>query len=109
MRTLAGDDERLPCVFPSEYTHTSRIIHKGPCVVCCVMLAADGANADCQVYDGESAKGKLRAHIEAVTGTTFAWSPGNGTDFDHGIYIAVNAETSKVTVTYLPESRKHFI
>ncbi|MBA7494510.1 hypothetical protein ES702_05086 [subsurface metagenome] len=99
----------LPCVFPSEFTNTSRVIHKGPCIVACVMMAADGANADCQVYDGVNDKGKQKAHIEAVTGTTFGWCPGKPTDFDNGIYIAVNAATSKVTVTYLPESRKRFI
>ena len=84
----------------SEYTKTSRIIYKGPCVVCCVMVAGDGANADCQVYDGESANDKLKAHIEALSGTTFHWGPGLRVKFHRGIYVAVNAATTKVTVTF---------
>ena len=90
----------------SEYTNTSRIIHKGPCVVCCVMLAGDGAAADCQVYDGESVNDELKAHIEAISGTTFHWGPGLNVKFHRGIYIAVNADTTKVTITYAPLSPK---
>lgn len=101
-----SDRERacLPFVAHSEFTNTSRIIHKGPCVVCCIVVAGDGAAADCQIYDGENDKGELKAHIEALSGTSFPWRPGTGTDFDRGIYIAVNAATTKVTVTYTPLS-----
>jgi len=93
----------------SEYTHANRIIHKGPCIVKAVHLGADGANGDCQVYDGLNIKGKLKAHIEALSGMSYTWRPGDGTDFDVGIYIKVNAATSKVTVTYVPESRRNFL
>lgn len=84
----------------SDYTNTSRVIYKGPLVICCVMLAGDGANADCQVYDGVNANGQLKAHIEALSGTTFHWGPNPGVKFEQGLYIAVNDVTSKVTVTY---------
>lgn len=93
----------------SEYTASSRIIHKGPCIVKAVHVAADGANGDCQVYDGESTSGELKAHLEALSGTSYAWLPGDGTDFDYGIFIQVNAATTKVTVTYLPQSWKKSI
>lgn len=99
----------MSCVAHSEFTNTSRVIHKGPCIVCCVMIAGDGAAADCQVYDGENDRGTLKAHMEALSGTTFRWQLAFGTDFDNGIYIKVNANTTKVTVTYTPESRKDFI
>lgn len=90
----------------SEYTNTSRLIHTGSCVVKSVHLAGDGANADCQVYDGGGTNGTLKAHIEALSGTSSTWRPGDGTEFHNGIYIAVNATTAKVTVTYEPVSRK---
>jgi len=93
----------------SDYTNVSRLIHSGPCIVKAVHVAGDGANGDCQVYDGYSTSGTLKAHLEVLSGTTFAWLPGEGTDFDQGIYIAVSAATTKVTVTYVPESRKDFI
>lgn len=93
----------------SDYTAASRLIHKGPCIVKSVHIGSDGANGDCQVYDGENSNGELKAHLEALSGTSYTWIPGEGTDFDNGIYIAVNASTTKVTVTFLPESRKDFI
>lgn len=103
------DKATIPTIAPSEYTTTSRIIFKGPCVVKCVHVAAEGANAACQVYDGLNTQGKLKARIDALSGTSEVWLPGDGTDFDQGIYIAVNAATTHVTVTFLPESRKDFI
>lgn len=104
-----NDKVTLPEVSPSDYTNTSRLILSGPCIVRAVHIAADGANADCQVYDGFNTSGKLKAHLEVLSGTSYTWRPGNGTDFDQGIYIAVNASTTKVTVTFDPESRKDFI
>ena len=93
-------------VSPSEYTATSRLIHSGPCVVKSVHVAADGAAGDCQIYDGVNNLGVLKAHVEVLSGTSYTWRPGDGTDFDFGIYIAVNASTTKVTVTFKPISPK---
>jgi len=93
----------------SEYTAATKLIHSGPCIVKNVTVAGDGAVGDCQIYDGYSTSGKLMAHLEVLSGTTFSWMPGDGTDFDQGIYVVVSAATTKVTVTYVPESRKDFI
>ncbi len=90
----------------TEYTNTSRVIHIGPCEVDDVLLAGDGANADCQVYDGVNAQGELKVHIESLSGTSFGWSPTHHANFLYGIYIAVNANTAKVTVMYKPISHK---
>lgn len=99
----------LPLIAPSNYTNTSRVIHLGPCIVKSVHVAGDEARGDCQVYDGESTGGELKAHIEVPENGSYTWRPGDGTDFDYGLYIAVDAATTKVTVTYIPESRKKFI
>jgi hypothetical protein len=104
-----GERDLALAVGRSEYTNKNRLIHSGPCIVKDITIAGDGANGDCQVYDGLNDAGKQKTHLEALSGTTFSWTPGNGTDFDYGIYIAVNAATTKVTVTYIPESRKDFI
>jgi hypothetical protein len=103
------DEKNMPLIGRSVYTLANRHIHSGPCIVNCVHVAGDGANADCQVYDGESTSGRLVAHLETLSGTSYSWCPPGGADFDFGIYIAVNAATTKVTVTYIPESRKKFI
>lgn len=91
----------------SEYTNTSRVLFRGACLVYNVHLAADGAGADCQVYDGVNAQGTLKAHIESLSGTSFDWDPDKGVHFHTGIYIAVNASTSKVTVTFSPLGKYH--
>ena len=99
----------IPNIAHSDYTATSRLVSSGPCIVRTVHVAGDGANGDCQIYDGVNALGELKAHVEVLSGTSYSWRPGDGTDFDFGIYIAVNAATTKVTVTYNPESRKSFV
>jgi hypothetical protein len=106
---MANEKATVLKVAPSDYTNASRLIHSGPCIVKCVLVSGDGASGDCQIYDGSNVNGKLKAHIEVLTGTSYTWCPGEGTDFDYGLYIAVNAATTKVAVTYLPESRKDFI
>lgn len=106
---MGEDKVTLPTVAPSEYTNTSRLIHDGPCIVKSVHVAGDGAAADCQVYDGFNTSGTLKAHLEALSGTSYTWRPGDATDFDQGLYIQVSANTTKVTVTFIPESRRHFI
>lgn len=102
---MAADEDRSAGRM-SVYTNTDRVLHKGPLKLCCVMLAGDGANADCQVYDGESANDELKAHIEALSGTTSPWGPGLNLEFKNGLYIAVSATSAKVTATFTPLSRK---
>lgn len=106
---MSEDKVEVGGVAHSLYTQTSRLLHRGPCIVKAVHLAGDGANADCQVYDGESTADDLKAHLEVLSGTSYTWRPGDGTDFDKGLYIAVNASTARVTATFIPESRKAFI
>jgi len=99
----------LPQIAPSEYTNTSKLIHSGPCIVRTVHIAADGEKADAQVYDGFNDKGRFKAHLEVIQGTSYTWRPGDGTDFDQGLYIGVSGSGAKVTVTFIPESRKAFV
>ncbi len=106
---MSKDKVTLPVISPSDYTNTSRMIHSGPCIVKSVHLAGDGENADCQVYDGLNANMELKAHLEVLSGTSYTWSPGDGTDFDYGLYIVVSGSGAKVTVTYQPESRKEYV
>lgn len=99
----------IPEIAPSEYTNTSRLIHSGPCIVKSVHVAGEGVVAACQIYDGVNASGKLKADVRAYSDMSDTWRPGDGTDFDFGIYVVVSAVTTHVTVTYIPESRKAFI
>lgn len=93
-------------VSASEYTNKSTVIYAGPCVVKSVHLAGDGEAANVQVYDGRGTNGKQKVHIEVIEGTSYTWRPGDGTDFDQGVYIAVSGSGAKVTVTFDPIARK---
>jgi len=99
----------IPQVGHSEYITASRCIHKGPCIVKAVHVGCCGGADYCRVYDGESNLGKLKAYIALKDGDSYTWRPGDGTDFDYGIYIDVHGTTLHVTVTYTPESWKAFI
>lgn len=90
----------------SVQTTTSRVLHRGPCKVYDVMVAGDGAAADCQVYDGVSDNDELKAWIEAVSGTTFHWDPPRSVNFHQGLYVKVNTNTTHVTVTFASWSAK---
>lgn len=106
---MGKEQVKLPLIGHSEYTNANRLIHSGPCIVKSVHISAAGANSYCHVYDGLNAKGKFMAHVEALSGSSYTWRPGDGTDFDLGLYIVVSVSNAKVTVTYIPESRKNFI
>lgn len=106
---MIDDKVKLPRIGPSEITNTSRVIHKGPCIVKAVHVAGDGAGCEVVIIDGVNSSGKVKAIIIVLSGSSYTWRPGEGTDFDYGIYVNVNASTTKVTVTYIPESRKDFI
>lgn len=88
-----------------KYTNLSDDLYRGRCKLHSVSIAGDGAGADCQVYDGTSVKGELKVHLEALTGVTHQVRYEGGVDFAYGIYIAVNAATTKVTVEYEPIKR----
>lgn len=93
----------------AQLTNKSRIIHKGPCLVTAFSVAGAGADGTADIYDGESTSGEHKCRVSVLNGTTFHWCLPNPVDFDKGLYIAVNAATTYVTVCFIPESWKKFI
>jgi len=75
-------------------------VHEGRAILYSVHIAADGANGDCQVYDGEGTGGDLIAHLEALSGTSFERSFARGIVINKGIHLVANAVTTKCTVEY---------
>lgn len=90
----------------TEFTDESRVIHVGPCEVDDLTMAADNGAADCDLYDGVNNKARRKVHLEAISGTTFSWSPTHHANFHYGIYIKVSSSSAKVTVMYKPTSPK---
>jgi len=105
-----GKAQRV-CLCPAhaELTNTSRVIHRGPCLVTGFVVTAAGANGLADLYDGENVLGDHKSRIAAIDSTTFEWDLTHPVDFDKGIFIAVNADTTFVTVCYIPESWKDFV
>lgn len=89
-----------------EVFNADGIVNAGPCLVYGVTLAADGANADVDVYDGVNANAKKVSHLEALSGTSFSLPFAGPVIFHRGVYLDVNATTSFVTVEYKPLSKK---
>lgn len=81
-------------------TTTNRVIHIGDIIVDSIEIAADGANGDCDVYEGVTDKAEKKVHLEALSGTSFHYH--GPALFKNGIYIKVNASTTNVMVTYRP-------
>jgi len=75
-------------------------IHKGKAVLHAVMVSGDGANGDCDIYDGTNSNGEKILHVEVLSSTTFGMQDAFGIDIRHGIYVVVNADTTNVMITY---------
>lgn len=103
------NEAKLPLIGHSEYTNVTKLIHSGPCIVKSVHVACCGSAGYAWVYDGLNNQGKFKAYLALADAASYNWTPGEGTDFNYGIYVIVNAATTHVTVTYIPESWKDFI
>ena len=99
----------LPPVAHCKYFNASQIVHKGACLVCAVTVSAITNPGSVLVYDGVNATGELKARIEVLAGTTFGLCLGRPTDFDKGIYIAVDAITTFCTIQWIPESMGEYV
>jgi len=95
-----AENVQLPLIGASEYTESSRVLHSGPCIVRCVHVSNTAASAGyCKVYDGVNDSGRLKAFIEIWNTSSYQWLPGDGTDFDYGIYVEVSSSDIRVTAT----------
>lgn len=90
--------------FPTavEMRNVTGLVYDGPCVLHSASISGDGANADCDLYDGLSTTGRRRLHLEVLSGTSFDKHFRHGAIVDQGLYLVVNAATTFVTVEYTP-------
>lgn len=73
-------------------------------------VTGHGVAGGAKLYDGESNRGELKAHVDVLANTTFAWDLTRIVDFDKGIYIEISPEvTTYVTICFIPEDWKKFI
>lgn len=92
-------------VIVTRHITSNTIINIGQCLFVGISVSGDGANGDCDVYDGTNAKAIKKFHIEVLSGTTHSIS-GILTKFSKGIYIVVNAVTTNVSCDYIVLPRK---
>lgn len=81
-------------------TTVDNIINKGACHVSEVTISAEGANADCDIYDGTDKNGEKKLHLETLSGTSFIFTSTHGVPFRKGIYVVVNASTTAVMISF---------
>lgn len=101
--------EQVPRVAHCKMYHKSEVAYVGPCLVASVIITGDGGGADADIYDGVSDRDEWKAHLEALSGTTFGWDPGCTTDFDKGIYVKITGDYTYITICWIPESWKKYI
>lgn len=82
------------------YLTANEVVVRGPCLLVGVWVSGDGAVGDCQVYDGVSTNDPQKIHLEVLAGTSFNFIPPDPVLFKRGIYVVINAATTKVTVTW---------
>lgn len=85
-----------------DYTTAARRFHAGKCLLQSVTLAADGADADAQIYDGMDTNGRQILHVEALTGQTAHIVFPEDILLENGLYVVVNAATSKLAAVFAP-------
>lgn len=91
-----------------DLTTAARIIFSGRCVLLSVLLGADGANEDCQVFDSRTGTGKEVLHLEALSGTSFQADFPGGVVMEQGIYVTVKDTGAHVSVNFAPLEKKSF-
>ena len=91
-----------------EETTASRLIFSGRCILYSVLLSGVGDSVWCKVYDGRTAQGNKRVHLEALRETSNPWCPCIGALMEKGIYVEVSAAEADVTITYSPLEKKSF-
>ena len=94
-----------PTIGEAILTTKNALICKSPAILIDVTISGDGANGDCDVYDGENTFGDKKAHLEVLSGTSCSWKPTCGVRINNGIYIVVNASTTNVSVSFIPLER----
>ncbi|MBA7486828.1 hypothetical protein ES707_22389 [subsurface metagenome] len=93
----------------AELVHKSGVVHKGPCLITGFSVTGYGADGVADLYDGVNTRGEHKCKVSVISKTTFDWPIVHPVDFDTGIYIAVEEETTYVTICYIPESWKEFV
>lgn len=93
-------------IYTLKLTTENVVIHIGRAKLLGVTISGDGANGDCDIYDGVNNLAEKKAHLEVLSGTSFNFIPSCGAYIERGIYVVVNASTTNVMVTYQPLGRK---
>lgn len=86
----------------STLTKLTGLLYKGPVLLESILVNADGAAAEVDVYDGENDRGEHKYRINCLSDDSKMICLPKPTDFDFGIYIKVNAATTFVTVQFSP-------
>lgn len=74
----------------------------GKCILYSVTIAGNGADGDCQIYDGESDDDEEKLHLNVLSKTSHQSIFVRGVLMYRGIYVKRNADTTHVSVEFAP-------
>jgi len=78
----------------------SQVISTSRVVINCIMLTPTGGNADCTIYDGESASDPEISCLQTLQYLTFLWNLDPPLETQRGLYIALGSNVDNVLVSY---------
>lgn len=84
----------------------SRCIYKGPALITGLSVSGTAATPDAQVLDGENSNGEIKIDLRVIQDESFSPNLGEGIFCERGIYVAVDASTTLLTVVYQPVQYK---
>jgi hypothetical protein len=84
------------------YDNINRIIYKGLVEVVDIVISANGADGEVNIYDGQNDKGILKYKLSIKDGNSFGGFPTKPIFFHRGIFITVNAATTYYSIRIDP-------
>lgn len=93
---------RLKNCFAADETNTSRIINRGECLLSSILITADGADGEVDIYDGLSDNDEHKIKLLSPDTYSRNFNFSQPVHFRRGLYVKVNAATTYCTVSFLP-------
>ncbi len=95
-------------VYPREkppqtmFLNASRAVHSGPALIVGFVISGSGADPDAQIYDGLNTNGRQIMDIRVLQNLGHSNNIRDGIECLTGIYVAVDAATTYVTILFYP-------
>ncbi len=86
----------------TEIVAVSGCVYKGPALITGLSITGTAATPDGQILDGVNSNGTEKIDLRVIQDESFSPSIGGGIFCEKGIYAAVDASTTKLSITFYP-------